>query len=59
LSAQVTPSPVKGRLQAQVKEPTVSVQVALTSQLSLPFAHSSMLVQVLPSPANPVLQWQV
>jgi hypothetical protein len=49
---------VKGKLHAQVKEPTVSVQVAFRSQLSLPFAHSSTLLQLLPSPANPVLQRQ-
>jgi hypothetical protein len=37
-------------LQAQEKEPGVLVQVALASQSSVKVAHSSMSVQVTPSP---------
>ena len=39
---QLTPSPSKPGLQAQLKLPTVSVQRALLLQLSRPSSHSSM-----------------
>lgn len=39
---QVNPSPLKPWLQAHVKLPSVSVQVALPSQVCVPAVHSSM-----------------
>ena len=39
---QVKPSPVYPISQEQACEPSVSAQVALTWQSSIPFAHSSM-----------------
>ena len=44
LPLQLTPSPVNPGLQAQVKFPTVLVQTALVSQLSVPVAHSLMSI---------------
>jgi len=46
-------------LQVQVREPGVLVQVALALQPPLFVAHSSISVQVIPSPENPVLQVHV
>jgi hypothetical protein len=46
-------------LQAQVKLPRVLVQTASSEQSSLAVAHSSMSVQVKPSPSKPGLQEQV
>ena len=40
-------------------EPTVLLQVALASQLSVFAVHSSMSVQVEPSPVKPVLHSQL
>jgi len=50
LSLQVTPSPVKPLLHAQVNEPDVLVHIALGEQLSVLAAHSSMSEQVNPVP---------
>ncbi|KYF89431.1 hypothetical protein BE17_29190 [Sorangium cellulosum] len=58
-SVHVTPSPSYPALQAQVKEPGVSVHAAFASQSSVPRAHSSTSVQVTPSPSYPALQAQV
>jgi hypothetical protein len=49
--AQVTPSPTKPVLQAQLKEPGWFVQTAWLEQLSTPIAHSSMSAQAEPASA--------
>jgi hypothetical protein len=58
-SRQVTPSPVQPALQAQVKAPTVLVQVAFALQFELLVAHSSTSPHTLPVPIQPVLQAQL
>src|SRR5580692_1691822 len=54
MSVHVIPSPVYPGLQVQVYEPGVLVQVAFTSHVAVPEAHSSMEVHVIPSPAQPL-----
>ena len=58
ISAHVLPLPVKPALQAQVKEPGVLVQVALTLHVLVAPAvlHSLISVHVVPSPLKPALQ---
>lgn len=53
-----TPLPSNPLLHAHVNPPSVSVHVALAWQLFAPVAHSSMLVQDVPSPLYPDLQAQ-
>ena len=48
------PSPMKPFLHAQVKPPSLFVQVASTWQLFKPDAHSSKSTQVVPSKKYPV-----
>jgi hypothetical protein len=50
MSVHDTPSPAYPALHVHAKEPIVSLQVALSSQLSVPLAHSSMSSQLTPSP---------
>ncbi len=53
MSSQAIPSPVKPDLQAQPKPPALLMQVALSSQLSCSYRHSSRSTQNSPSPAQP------
>ena len=46
LPAQVSPFPLKPCLQAHVKLPFVSIQEASESQLSVPWAHSSISMYI-------------
>jgi hypothetical protein len=49
-SLQEKPVPLYPALQAQLKPPSLLEQEALASQLLLPEAHSSLSLQVYPSP---------
>ena len=55
-SVQVSPSPVKPALQAQVRLPGVLVQVAFALQPPLPEAHSLTSTQVSPARMKPIAQ---
>jgi hypothetical protein len=56
--AQYVPFPEYPESHWQVKDPSVSVQVALSWQLSVMVVHSSMSVQFFPFPEYPVLHMQ-
>ncbi len=56
---QVRPLPKYPPLHVQVREPSVLVHVACTSQPPLLVAHSLMSLQVKPLPLKPELQAQV
>ena len=58
LFVHAVPLPSQPRLQEHVKPPSLLVQLALTSQLSDPFAHSLISVQTVPVPVNPDRQVQ-
>ena len=55
ISVHVKPSPVNPSAQAQSKDPTLFEQTAFSAHVSLPAAHSSMSLQVTPSPVKPAL----
>jgi hypothetical protein len=55
---QLGGAPTKPGLHAQVRDPTVLVQVALLPQKPFWIEHSLKSVQVMPLPVKPSLHWQ-